>query len=365
MRTAGLFREAARRETPRIELRRPEKRAAAPEVRSLPAEPVRPRRTDRVRSTVSTQTQWVRWSNWTVGASAGVLLLVSLSGWLYQRGQLSEIAAEHLRLMLIGPARLQTGVANHYTVGTTSVTGARCRRRSSLPSTRPTANPSSSTRRRPTERGRLEITIPADKLPPQATAATMAVRGIYRAKEESIDARLEIERPQYDTQLDLDRPSYRPGERIRFRSLTLSRFGLAADREFLLHFEILNPRGVPLSGLALDLATRGGVGSGEFLLPNELSGGEYTLRVAGRDPSLPEARWRFLIRTDRSPQGRTEAAGDTRGKPGAIHATFYPEGGDLRCGAWRTGCTSPPGIPRESPRVSTGESSTARGKPCC
>jgi hypothetical protein len=329
MRAAGLFREAARRETPRIELQRPEKRAAIREVRISPAEPVRRHKVIRVRSAVSAQTQWVRWSNWTVGASAGVLLLVSLSGWLYQRGQLSEIAAEHLRLMLTGPARLQTGVANHYSVGTTSVTGLPVSAAIEFALYLPDGQPILEHKEKTDREGRLEITIPADKLPPEAAVATMAVRGTYRAKAESIDARLEIDRPQYGTQLDLDRPSYRPGEKVRFRSLTLSRFGLAADREFLLHAEILNPREAPLSGLALNVATRGGVGSGEFLLPSELSGGEYTLRVAGRDPSLPEARRQFLIRTDRSPQGKTEAALDTRRKPGATHVTFHAEGGDL------------------------------------
>ena len=51
---------------------------------------------------------------------------------------------------------------------------------------------------------------------------------------------------RFFTQLSLDKPLYQPGETIFYRSLTLSCFSLAAERETAVHYEILDPSDVAL-----------------------------------------------------------------------------------------------------------------------
>ena len=247
--TADLFLEAAKLRSPPENCGGPKNRWRCP-LSAQPPEPVRLRSVVRSRTAISARTQWARWANWTVGVSAAVLLIVSLSGFLYQRGQLSEIAAEHLRLLLVGPARLESGVANHYSVSTTSVAGNPLMAQIEFALYSPDGRQIRGHKEMTDESGNLEITIPAESIPSGTAAARMEVRGIYRAKMQLIDAELGIQPPRYATQLSFDKHSYRPGDTVHYRSLTLSRFGLSADRDFLVRLQIL--RSSRLGGARFD-----------------------------------------------------------------------------------------------------------------
>ena len=135
--------------------------------------------------------------------------------------------------------------------------------------------------------------------------------------------------PVYTTMLTTDKPLYRPGERVFFRSLTLDRTSfLPPSREQEVKYELCDAKGNAVPGLSLigtsTLVHTGGtaasvpvlgpdgkpvrgVGCGEFDLPSSLLPGEYSLNVqelrhpAGYIPMAPASR-RITVRpfsTDR------------------------------------------------------------------
>jgi alpha-2-macroglobulin-like protein len=115
---------------------------------------------------------------------------------------------------------------------------------------------------------------------------------------------LRMQAPSYTTFLTTDKPMYRPGEPLYFRSLTLDRLRLLPpEADVALNFQITAPDGsvVPgsqISGLARASTSLNdgsvqpilgpdgkpirGVGTGQFTLPETLTGGEYTLTVTER-----------------------------------------------------------------------------------
>ena len=116
----------------------------------------------------------------------------------------------------------------------------------------------------------------------------------------------------YLTHLVTDKPMYQPGETVRFRSLTLDRFTFQSVRESLtLDFAIISPRGEqvfrqsapavvhdpetkqPLTGP--DGQALQGVGCGEFKLPDDLKGGEYTVQVREKQDRFQPQQRRFLV----------------------------------------------------------------------
>ncbi len=136
--------------------------------------------------------------------------------------------------------------------------------------------------------------------------------------------KLDLEFPEYVTYLSTDRPMYRPGEVVRFRSLTLERFSLRpAGQDLNLRFRItglnsqelykhdvstklvagkdkapvLGPDGQPLHGL----------GVGEFTLPRNLPGGVYTLSVAELADRFPEEKRTFIVHRWQPPRFNKDA----------------------------------------------------------
>lgn len=100
--------------------------------------------------------------------------------------------------------------------------------------------------------------------------------------------------PTYTTHLTTDKPMYRPGDLLRFRSLTLDRATFTPPEVDLnLQFRLVKPDGSVqhiesgngrlFSGLTnLNDTTNKplrGLGAGEYLLDESLPGGEYTLQV--------------------------------------------------------------------------------------
>ena len=122
--------------------------------------------------------------------------------------------------------------------------------------------------------------------------------------------RVRLAGPVFTTLLVTDKPTYRPGERLFFRSLTLDRVTLRPPaREQILKYELVGADSRVVNGLTAtgttDLVRVGGegrveavrtadgqpvrgVGCGEFVLPPDLADGDYTLVL--REQAHPGAR---------------------------------------------------------------------------
>ncbi len=126
--------------------------------------------------------------------------------------------------------------------------------------------------------------------------------------------RIPLARPVYVTQLVTDKPLYKPGEIVRFRSLTLDRATfLPPANDQMLKFRLRKPDGAMfpiaegngrlMDGLKPVIGPDGkpvrGIGAGEYELPVDAPGGEYTLEVVETNPAtgrdtLLDAR-KFLV----------------------------------------------------------------------
>lgn len=260
-----------------------------------PAESPRPP----VRSGGVARSPWARGADWTVAVAAVVLLLISLGGWLYHRSQLADIAADHLRLQVIGPAKLRPGMDNEYSVVTTTVAGTPVSAEVEFVVRSPDDKRLMDHKEKTDENGRLKVAIPAD-LEISGGVALEVAAGRDGWKEK-VATRLAVEPIRHAAYLALDRPMYRPGESIHYHSLTLSRFGLTAGRPMPVEFEVLDPGGAPVAGLQAERVTRGGVACGRFSLPPELAGGKYTLVARSPEGAFPDERRTFFIRRYRLP----------------------------------------------------------------
>ena len=124
-----------------------------------------------------------------------MLLLIALGGWLYHRTQLADIAADHLRLQVTGPARLRSGMTNEYSGTTTSVAG------NPIPAQVEFALYASDEVLLPAhnektdEEGHLTVTIPADLA--LDGEARLEISARHDGREEKVAARLAVEAVRY------------------------------------------------------------------------------------------------------------------------------------------------------------------------
>ena len=238
-----------------------------------------------------------RGASWFVALAAFTLIAVSLGSYFYHRRQLDSIAARHLRLVVTGSGELQAGMPNTYNLLATTVTGE------------PWAGPvewslSTPDGKRPLDRkedtydqGRLTMLVPADMdLATRSHGpAQLTVTAGTGPNPLSVALALPIRPAHYLTRLWLDRSSYRPGETVYYRSLTVSRYGLDAPRTLPVEFEILDPKSVPLPDSRMAGLTERGVGNGKFRLSDSLPAGSYTLVARGFDGAFPEERLAFEV----------------------------------------------------------------------
>ncbi|HEY4760288.1 MAG TPA: hypothetical protein VIH42_06900, partial [Thermoguttaceae bacterium] len=186
-----------------------------------------------------------RAAKWLVGLAIFVLGMVSIADYLFHRFQMAEIAAEHLRLVVIGPSRLQTGVPAAFEVSTTEVTGVPV----SVPVEVDLYSPDGMLLLKRTEstnqQGCLQVVIPSHMSLP--ASVTLKVAALPRGSRAEMSSPIAVDRARFVTRLSLDKPLYQPGETVFYRSLSLSRFGLAVDRQMPIHFEILDPGGAQVA----------------------------------------------------------------------------------------------------------------------
>ncbi|NQU22661.1 MAG: hypothetical protein HQ567_15400, partial [Candidatus Nealsonbacteria bacterium] len=298
--TAGLFAEASRLPAEKLQLKRPE------ETMSTPTEPARPKLPTKPAAATDKRRRRGTW--WAVGLAAAAVLMVTVSAGLYWSDwrQRSAIAAGHMRLQVTGPAVLQAAMPTAYTVRTTTVDGDPMPALVEVSLRTPQGEQLFSHSEVTDEQGRLKLTLATKSALSEQAVLHVVAKREDTGDTEKIETRLKVDPVTYAAHLSLDKPLYRPGETVYYRSLVLSRFGLAADRETILEFEILDPGGAVVADSKHEGVTEHGVGSGAFEIPAAAPGGEYTLVARSLGDSFLEQSRPFFVRSYRLPRLKKE-----------------------------------------------------------
>jgi hypothetical protein len=283
-------------------------------------------------------------ANWTVGIAAAALVLISVSGYFYHREQLWAMAAEHLRLIVTGPSRLQAGVTAQYTINTTAINGQPLPAHIDVTLSGPRGERLKAYREPANDHGQLLVEIPADLLLPREVK--LKVLALHRDSREEMEMPIRVEAATAITRLVLDKPFFTAGETMRYRSLTLSSLALPLGRERQVRFTIRNSEDVVVPGSTRDVVTEHGVAHGAFAIPADLAAGTYRLAAESLDglfpsqhqvfrvspalsaattPALPAATANDVSSIAAQPAS-TEANGSD---PADVQVSFHPEGGEL------------------------------------
>lgn len=165
--------------------------------------------------------------------------------------------------------------------------------------------------------GEQLVTLPPN-LPAAELAERMEVVARTAAGESTVQVPLSAARPSYRTHVAFSRPAYYQGETVRFRTVTLDAYSRQPPPAALsVRYEIRPPgRTSPLwvrRGTTLD----GGIGGGEFTLPDSPVEGEYTLTMTAEQDAFPPQVFRFLVGQGRSQSLRKTVRFDRSGyRPG-------------------------------------------------
>jgi uncharacterized protein YfaS (alpha-2-macroglobulin family) len=317
--TARLLAEAARLPSGGIPAIQFAKAIDQEKAASLPATAVPPRA---LAKGASAGKSFARAANWTVGLAAALLVLISVGGYVYHHQKLAAIAVKHLRLVVTGPSTIEAGVPAEYLVTTTDVNNEPLPAKVEVTLSGDDGQRLKAFKETVDEHGRLRIAIPSDlKLPPRTQLRVVAWHG---ESHDDAEATLAVESAGYDAQLALDRPLYQPGDTVRYRSLALSLFGLTADRDVPVHFEILDPAGAVVAGSPWDARSKQGVAGGAFTIPVQAAGGQYTLVARAGDGSFLTQKRKFFVRRYRLPRLKKELefARDSYGPGQTVAADF-------------------------------------------
>jgi len=238
---------------------------------------------------------------WIVGIVAAMLTFASLGSYLYHRLQLDTLAANHVRLMVMGPAELHAGTAAEYEVRLTDVAGE------PLPALIEMSLYSANGKRllgqmdRTEQQDRLRLRIPADMALPTRRTSSVRLKVIASrsGKREELETMLAVRPTEYATRLMLDKLEYRSGETVYYRSVSLSLPGSSVDRPLPIGFEILDPQGNVVEGSRIEGVTDHGVGNGVFPIPKDFPQGRYTLVARSLDGAFTDEKTAFsVIRSD-------------------------------------------------------------------
>lgn len=140
---------------------------------------------------------------------------------------------------------------------------------------------------------------------------------------EQVTEYLSLSSPRYLTHLATDKPMYQPGEKLRFRSLTLDAFSLKPVQEDLhLIFVVKDPQGIEkqtFAGIAQTADGSGvismgpdqrlirGIGTAEYQLDPSAVGGEYIVEVREAENRFPPQQRKVLVNRYQPPRLNKEA----------------------------------------------------------
>ncbi|MFO0821629.1 MAG: hypothetical protein U0792_00550 [Gemmataceae bacterium] len=211
------------------------------------------------------------------------------------------IEANGFIVRITGPDRIQPGAPNKWQIETPRVDHLPGSPRKIEVAVKDTAGAAlfTQTHDRPAGPIPLELTTAFwEKVKPGSDLFLEVIAFTDDDKRSVLAERIPLARPVYVTQLATDKPLYKPGETIRFRSLTLDRASLTPPTEDMnLSFRLRDPSDamVPLvagNGRLLkdmnpvmgpDGKPLRGIGVGEHTLPAEAPGGEYKLDLYERN----------------------------------------------------------------------------------
>jgi hypothetical protein len=224
------------------------------------------------------------------------------------------IEAKDFHVRLTGPAHVQPGAPNRWQIETLR-RGAVARPKKMEVVVRDAADAElfRQTHDKPVGAATLELG-PAfwEKVKPGADLFLEVVAYTDDDRTSAVAEKLPLARPVYVTDLATDKPLYKPGETVRFRSLTLDRASLKPPAHDLhLKFRLRDPsdaavpvaeaNGRLLAGAKPVTGPDGkplrGIGVGEYTIGTEAPGGEYKLdlfEVAGGKDVLLETR-KFVV----------------------------------------------------------------------
>jgi hypothetical protein len=239
--------------------------------------------------------------------------------WTGEADQARKAAnARQLQVIISGPKTLQPGAPNRYNIETRDRNNAPKSGTVHVNIVDAKSNKEVFRKDVACANGNAVLDLPPDL--PLTPGTQLALKATAEAQDgvlASVSEQLPLVAPVYLTHLTTDRPMYRPGEVVRFRSLTLERFSLKPARDDLhLRYRITDPNGAEvfkLEGSAQvvrdGVTVQGpdgkpvqGVGAGEFRIPPGAAGGEYTLAVSeGRD-RFPAEKRKFLVNHYQAPR---------------------------------------------------------------
>jgi hypothetical protein len=144
----------------------------------------------------------------------------------------------------------------------------------------------------------------------------------------------DVETAELTTHVIVDKPLCRPGQTLRYRTVTLSRYDLQVRHEVEVQVEIRGPEDQPLADLQSRGRTERGVFHGEFAIPEDFPDGVYRLVVRSPQGLFAEARRDVVVRHFQMPRlrKRLEFARDSYGPGDDVRARFSVasfEGGSL------------------------------------
>ncbi len=295
--TAGLLAEAVRAPVEPIRLEAPKANSAPVFRRGPSVKKKRPAVSPLPKRTVSKPA--IRWA---VALAASLLAVVALGGYLFEMWGRNQLEARHVRMIVAGPQKLEPGVDNLFTVAVSTPSGRPAATEVGYRLWTPDGKPLVQKMERTDDQGRLTFKLrPA----PGATAGATARLDVLAGTDADrvwMHKTLPVEPDRLATHVSLDKPLYQPGETIYYRSLTLSRFGLNSSPQVGVLFQILDPSGAVVSGSQTQQTTELGVASGEFKIPADLSGGQYSLVARSLNDSFADDKRTFFVRRYRLPR---------------------------------------------------------------
>ena len=231
------------------------------------------------------------WSRGLLGRhrAASILILLSAFGWSQHRAQTADRVANS-QLRVTGPSLIHAKVDQRYTISTLSVTGRPIPAKVSFAVVSPAGSRLLAHTEQTDEAGKLSR--------PSPPIWTCPRRSGWKSSPIPESPRVGRKPPvcpeagACDFAVSVDKPGYRPGETVRYRSVTLSRYHLAVADPAALEFEIFDPLGRSMARFGSDPA-REGVASGSFALPSDAGEGRYTLlvRASGAVPHGASSAW--------------------------------------------------------------------------